>query len=562
MNIIKKSLQTIYDCAPLRAIRSEFRKRLASLLQPVFDQQASLANKVTALQAELNTQKSTVQAAAAEISQLITRSNCQLTALTEINNKSTHILNNHSFQPHQQLIDLLYKPFTGTLNKLFDKAYSVDPTYYPLLFNEIIQNYNFPGGTAQLYQHLHNINLCSPPNIQLHAKQSAIKQGHPLKILIVSGYFPCVEHGGGLRLFDIICALSEKGHEIDIYSHFSPELDTESFKLSEDKLGDYKLVGLDDFKTDTDIQAWLKSINKDENYYDVVQLEYPPAVRLINDMRKFGKKVGYTFMECQTKSYAILLHNIIKSNKFSEIPAQTKIFWNHLTGEKFALDNGDFCIAVTPEDANVLKHLSPRTTDIIPTCISTYGVLNEIDKYSDIKPEENSATFLGYYDHYPNIDGMKWYLKEIHPQIIAKIPDYKIYIIGRGNLTSLMEIAKGDPSVVFTGRVDSIIPHILKSKICVCPLISGAGIRGKINQYSVAGRPTVSTTIGNKGLPYKHAESILIADQPQDFAKEVINLLTDQNLYENLQKNSYQLAIENFTWKKHIETLEAIYSAE
>lgn len=570
MNILKKFLQTLYHSNPVRFFRNETRNRFNSLLQPIFDRQDSLAKQINTTQVDLNENKNSLarieqnttestQAVKETITQVSAKLNAISSELKKIGQVGSTQSNPIFIQPHQQLIDFLYRPFSNVLNRLFDKAYPVDPMYYPLLLHQILQDYCYPGGPCNLYQELRDIDQRTGPIVALAEAPPRPNQTSPIKILIIAGYFPCVEHGGGLRLFDIICALADKNHEIDIYSHYSPELDAESFELLKDKIGDYKLVGLDDFKTDKDINTWLRSIGKDQNYYDVVQLEYPPAVRLIKDMRRFGKKVGYTFMECQTKSYSILLHNLINSNKFKEIAPQINIFWKHVTDEKYALDNADFCIAVTPEDTDVLKKLSPASIDIVPTCISNHGILDVIKSYKDITCEEYSAAFLGYYDHYPNLDGMEWYLNEIHAHILKKIPDYKIYVIGRGRLESLKNIAGDDPSVIFTGRVDNIVPHILKAKIAICPLISGAGIRGKINQYSVVGRPTVSTTIGNKGLQYIHSESILIADQSEEFAEQVVMLLTNENLYEKIRKNCRELAIENFTWAKHIEKLENIY---
>ena len=73
------------------------------------------------------------------------------------------------------------------------------------------------------------------------------------------------------------------------------------------------------------------------------------------------------------------------------------------------------------------------------------------------------------------------------------------------------------PSVVFVGRVDDILEPLGNARICVSPLISGAGFRGKINQYSAVGRPTVSTSIGVSGTPYVNGESVVIADRPEAF---------------------------------------------
>ena len=46
-----------------------------------------------------------------------------------------------------------------------------------------------------------------------------------------------------------------------------------------------------------------QAVNDAETFYDVIQLEYPHTVRMINQMKKYGRKVGYTFVECLSKSF-------------------------------------------------------------------------------------------------------------------------------------------------------------------------------------------------------------------------------------------------------------------
>ena len=63
-----------------------------------------------------------------------------------------------------------------------------------------------------------------------------------LRILYISGVFPSVEHGGGLRLFDILSELSER-HHVELYTSFSESQDLVSLELLKRKLefGSYPL---------------------------------------------------------------------------------------------------------------------------------------------------------------------------------------------------------------------------------------------------------------------------------------------------------------------------------
>jgi glycosyltransferase involved in cell wall biosynthesis len=230
--------------------------------------------------------------------------------------------------------------------------------------------------------------------------------------------------------------------------------------------------------------------------------------------------------------------------------------------EKKALLAVDQAFAVTPADAQLVSNFNAPYPHLLQTCVSDHAITrhlpkNESEIYGLADP--NAVCFVGYYDHYPNLDGVLWYLQKIHPQVLRKLPHYKFYVVGDGNTGPIKAYAGNDPSVVITGRVENIAEPILRSKVCVSPLISGAGIRGKLNQYSTLHRPTVSTQIGVSGMPYVDQESVLVADDPTQFANSVVQLLTDEPLWRKIQVASTKIANENYTWPKVVGRLENFY---
>ena len=140
----------------------------------------------------------------------------------------------------------------------------------------------------------------------------------------------------------------------------------------------------------------------------------------------------------------------------------------------------------------------------------------------------NSVGFFGYYNHYPNVDGLRWYLQNVHEKIVNEIPDYTFHVFGFGDLSAIQTEFCDDQSIIYVGKVDNIVRSLEPMQILVAPLINGAGIRGKINQYSAVGRPTVSTSIGVSGMKYLNGKSIVVADHPADFANSIINLLRNK----------------------------------
>ncbi|MFC1896922.1 glycosyltransferase family 4 protein, partial [Thermodesulfobacteriota bacterium] len=488
----------------------------------------------------------------------------QLTDIINILHDSTNL----TIVQHKQVIDkqeeafyhswfgLIYSDFHKVLEQLAGNSYREVLSFSHLLFMEISRSYLISGEIWQLGYEINLFKTLPPSQQQSKSYVTDNKPGR-MKILVVSAMFPSIEHGGGNRLFDIISELSAE-HEVALFSAYMPEADKYSMELLKHNVCEMNLVDEESLNHQT-ILEWLSDLNRKHGHYHVIQCEYPNSVALIDTLRPFGLKVGFTYMECVTKSYLIRLQNSIRETDFVNIGQLARSFWEFAVEELEAALKTDFQIAVTPEDADFIELASGIRPDIIPTCLSQSQVIDRFEKCKNIEPQGNTVVFLGYFNHFPNIDGVKWYVRNIHQEVKNKVPDYRFLVVGAGDTNELKKLTSEDDSVVYTGRVDDIAPEIMRGKVCVLPLISGAGIRGKLNQYSLANRPSVSTTIGNTGLEYEDGETVLIADTPEDFAEAVVKLLTDNNLNRNMANKAKSHAEENFTWDSHIERLKEIY---
>lgn len=551
MSLLKNLLIILYHTRVMRYFRTEMKRKFTSLLAPIqsatnrlSEQQKYLLNLIQ----DIN-QKQDLHTRVHNEHTLKNDEELQLLRTLYINQGFT---SNNIF--HQETKD----QFIPVIQQIINTSYPFIHKYTELIFEEIFIGHMRPGGIWQLKNDIASFtkNPLAPCDTNPQPK-SPLTAKASLKILIVSGTFPSLMHGGGGRLLDIIIELS-KENKIDLYTHFNPELDESSLDLLKNNVENIQTVSYEELTVDM-IGAWLRSIGRAAKYYDIIQLEYPQTIRFIHPMRQYGHKLGYTFMECLSLSYAEKLEEIIKSQNYDSVSKYAKKFWQAVANEKYALENADYTIAVTTMDAIFLKRLSTKSPHIIPTCISNFVIIDEAKKIKNTRADENTVMFLGFFGHWPNIEAVEWYLRDIHPLVQKEIPDYKFYIVGCGNVSSIKKMSKGDKSVVITGMVDSVVPYILKAKVCVSPLISGAGIRGKQNQYSILGRPSVTTSTGNNGLEYKHEDSVLIADNAKDFAESIVRLLSDDKLYSKLQRNSQKTAASCYTWPSHIKKLTTIY---
>ena len=90
-------------------------------------------------------------------------------------------------------------------------------------------------------------------------------------------------------------------------------------------------------------------------------------------------------------------------------------------------------------------------------------------------------------------------------------------------------------SDIFVPRyVDDVSSYFSESRVFVSPLRYGAGMKGKIGQSMSYGLPVVMTEISAEGMSIKHSETGLIADEPRCFAKNVVKLYSNEELWNSI----------------------------
>ena len=62
------------------------------------------------------------------------------------------------------------------------------------------------------------------------------------------------------------------------------------------------------------------------------------------------------------------------------------------------------------------------------------------------------------------------------------------------------------------------------------------------------GLPVVTTSIGSEGLEVIDCKHLLIQDDPYNFANAVLKLISDRQLWHQLQLNGRQLVEDRYDW--------------
>lgn len=183
---------------------------------------------------------------------------------------------------------------------------------------------------------------------------------------------------------------------------------------------------------------------------------------------------------------------------------------------------------------------SAEKMNIIPNCVA-------LKDYEQVqaKPIPNQLIFTGSFRYPVNYQAMKWFLAEVFPIVLERLPQTCLVITGEHANLPLPAV----PNVVMAGEVQDIRPLICSSWVSIAPLLSGGGTRLKILEAMALGAPVVSTSKGAEGLEAVPSEDFLIADSAAEFAGQIIQLLGNRALHDQIAARGRKLVKQKYDWE-------------
>lgn len=193
-----------------------------------------------------------------------------------------------------------------------------------------------------------------------------------------------------------------------------------------------------------------------------------------------------------------------------------------------ALNKYDAVVTLTDVDKEKLKQFGVSTSIYVSPLFIPKSV------QVDFVPANNRLVMIGGGNHYPNVEGIRWFIEKVHP-LLEKHIDYKLEVIG-GNWDS--KKPQNVPSnIVFLGFVEDL-SKVVPGSVMIVPILTGSGMRMKILEAVNNSVPFVSTSIGAEGLNFVDSRDCDITDSPSEFSDRIIRLLKDKELQRKYVTNS------------------------
>ena len=172
--------------------------------------------------------------------------------------------------------------------------------------------------------------------------------------------------------------------------------------------------------------------------------------------------------------------------------------------------------------------------------------------------ERQGLLFLGGARHPPNVDAVRWLLRDIFPLIRERLPDCVLHVAGAGFPDALGDIAIPD-GVRMHGFVPDLAPLLDGCRVGLAPLRFGAGVKGKVNACMAAGMPVVATQCAAEGMHLQDGADVLLAGNPAEFASAVARLHLDPELWQRLSAAAIRNVSRHFSFASARTALQATF---
>ena len=382
--------------------------------------------------------------------------------------------------------------------------------------------------------------------------------------------YPASE-GGPMAMNSIITGLLEAGHQVKILA-----VNSEKFNIKESDIPDEyrKKTGIELIDVDLSIrplkaftnlftrksyhverfiskefrERLIKVLEKEQ--FDVVQLEMLYMAPYVDDIR------------AHSKAMIVLRAHNVEHKIWERIAKETKFFikrWyiNHLAKtlkeyELNALETVDGIAAITRKDAAFFRKYCSKPIIDIP-----FGVYPE--EFTPKYEIEGKPKFyhIGSMNWMPNEEGIHWFIDEVLPKTVEKVPNFVYHLAGR-NMPEWLTTMK-DPHINVIGEVPDAKEFVTHHDVAIVPLLSGSGIRIKIIESMALGKTVITTRVGAEGILYDEEVNIIIAENKAKMVEAIRSLNENPEVAVRIGQAARKLVEETYDNRKIIARLLMFY---
>lgn len=403
-----------------------------------------------------------------------------------------------------------------------------------------------------------------------------------MNILFVVPYLPSKIR---VRPYNWIRHLAQRGHEITLLSILSGEEDLQILgelnkyceRVVTTNLSRWRsiyncLAAIPTKEPLQAVYAWepklaetlykLATQTNDRKAYDIVHIEHLRGARYGVDLitRSTAIPGRLPIVWDSVDSISLLFRQAVVQSKSILSKSLTRFDLKRTEWyEGWLVGQFDQVLVTAEEDRQSLLSLQSRWNKKTGVDVLPNGV--DLDYFSPTENgirEDQTIILSGKMSYHANVAMVVNFIEMIMPRIWAKRPEVKVWIVGKNPPSRLVNY-KRMKNVEVTGTVENMRDYLAKATLAATPIDYGVGIQNKVLEAMACETPVIASPQAVSSINVKNGKDIIVADDPEDFARKVIFLLDDPEYRESIGKAGRKFVEKNHDWRIAAAQLEEIY---
>ncbi len=399
----------------------------------------------------------------------------------------------------------------------------------------------------------------------------------PLKILYIVPYVPNLIR---VRPYNLIRYLSERGNQVTLVTLWTSPDEREDLEAIRPYCHAVHAFELPKWRSYWNCLAALPTPNPlqavycwqpeaarkirsilDESDFDVVHIEHLRGARYGLDLLSGAE--GKTLPPIVWDS----VDNI--SHLFRQASEESRAVFNRLL-TRFELGKTEWFEAklmhafehttvTSPVDKEAFLALDRERADPERIFVLQNGVdLSYFAPDDHVERDANTLVVSGKLSYHANVSMVMHLVREIMPLIWKEKPEVELFIVGKDPTKEVQALGER-PEITVTGTVKDIRPYLQRATAALTPIVYGAGIQNKVLEAMACGTPVVSTPQAVSALSALPGVDLLVAQEPQAFARAVLDLLDDPEQQKRLSAAGRCYVENHHHWNVVAGQLEEVY---
>jgi len=367
-----------------------------------------------------------------------------------------------------------------------------------------------------------------------------------------------MDSGNKTRVIELLKYYHHKGFDVDFVSMLDKDFTPENLRQLQDTGWVKRATLIRRKPLKGNLFSYIFKFKLPSVFYKASKISNFVTYNLKKEFDRLLEQNSYDFIIISYVGWANLITNrrlvknaklIIDTHDFATV--QAKGHKDFSLGTYFAdeiekLNRFDEVWAISEDEFFVFNQFVKRKVKVR---LVPFVLPNNFDK-AETRPVYDLIYVAS--DNIHNRNSANWFFERVYPLLDSTL---KIAVIGKiGNCI-------GDyPNVDKLFQVQDLLGYYAKSRIALCPMLSGSGLKIKVIEALSFGLPVVTNTHGTDGLSNKTNNGCLVTDDAAAFAAMIGKLASDESFYSEMRKQAKSFYSAHYDVDENYKKWDAIYT--